>query len=629
MRKALLNFAKECFNCKKLKKLCIFSSLFILGISNFLTSKVYSDVLRLVNGQVLTGVIVSEDSTIVTFRSEVGTVEIKRELISSIEKESLGMNFIRRGDIAFSKEEWEKAAQAYETALKIDPTLKQAEEKLKIAQENLIKSLNAQLSQLLREGDKFLERRLFDSAIGFYSDLIARYSEDKYIISIIKKRLASAYYQRAYYLLDRISKKEAIKDLEQAIAYDSTLSSAYFLLGDIYLSLADGLENAIKYYNISLTLDSTNWAGYYNRAEAKFKKREFNEAIADYLIVLKNGDEALQKKAAEKLGQIYLQLGEEALQRKDFELAICYFTTAVVYKPNSDKAYLDIGRAYFLKKAYPEAIVSFKQAIKLNYSSVSAHFLLAECYRLLNKFPEAIAEYKITLQLQPENYLALVYLGEIHLTQGLYNDAISYFKKALEIEKNLFLAHFGLGMAYEKLEKYREAAQAYQKATEIKPDDVSAHNRLGLMYKNLKMYNQALEEFQIALKINPKDPSVWNNIGLVNVALGLYYNAISNFLTAIEIDPDFLEAYVNLGDAYRIKKNWQEALLIYSKVTEKQVDYADAYLGLGIIYHDFYKDYNKAIEYYKLYLKYGGKNITQVETWIKEASLASERKEEK
>lgn len=576
-----------------------------------------ADLIRLQSGQTIHGIVVGQDNNCINVRTDLGTISIATSVIVAIEKESPAMNQVRAGDSYMANGDWESARAEYQAAIQIDPKLTEAKTKLAEAQAKLEEAAEEKLKVEFSQGDQLLEKKQFDLAVEFYTDLLNHnVSNEK--TKPIRRRLAKAYYLWGQDRLDRASKYEAIEDFKKAISFDPTFADAHFLAADVSKDLANRDEDAIRYYTSGLQLVPTRWKAVFNRGEVYARTGQLPKAIDDFLTVYQNDTTSLAKSAAEKLMQCYWNNGKAEMDKQNWTAAIADFGSAIQYKSDSAGVYFDMAKAYTQVKQYDKVTVALYHSVALDNTNADAYQLLGDTFFTLQKYGDAITPYRRVLQAQPNNYKTLCNLSEVYLAKGMVDDALDMAQRAIKFDPNVSQGYYELGMVYEKKELNQDAFKAYQKAVSIKPDDVKVHLALGRVYKKLKQYEQALDEFQAALKLDPQLPQARNEMGLTNMALGNYFNAISDFQAAIEIDSTFIEAYSNMGDAYRAKKNYDSAIEIYQKGIDINPNYPDFYLGLGIIAHDYQKDFTSALKYYNEYLDHGGKMSDQLQQWMKE-----------
>ena len=73
----------------------------------------------------------------------------------------------------------------------------------------------------------------------------------------------------------------------------------------------------------------------------------------------------IQQTLLASTGEMYYSLGQEYMQKKNYELAILSFSKAVEQDPNWAEAHNALGEAYFFLFKYDEALKEFDKAIEL------------------------------------------------------------------------------------------------------------------------------------------------------------------------------------------------------------------------------------------------------------------------
>jgi protein O-mannosyl-transferase len=156
--------------------------------------------------------------------------------------------------------------------------------------------------------------------------------------------------------LRTLKMKEAIEHLKRAIEIHPTYKTPYLLIGNAYLYLDDS-ENAIKYYEAALKLDST------------FKDARANLAIA------KNTQ--------------YREIGKKAGQvEHNIPKAIEYLTKAVEANPLDAQAYSYLGTAYGMSGQAQKSIEALSKALSLRFDKQDA-LNLSVSYRMIGDVAKA------------------------------------------------------------------------------------------------------------------------------------------------------------------------------------------------------------------------------------------------
>jgi tetratricopeptide (TPR) repeat protein len=104
----------------------------------------------------------------------------------------------------------------------------------------------------------------------------------------LEPEYAEAYANRGRIRLDREDYELAIEDLDRAIEIAESLTEAYGNRGLAYQYLGDD-EQALADFTQAIEIDN-NPQAYYNRAALQYTLGRFDEAYADYNLVLQHGD---------------------------------------------------------------------------------------------------------------------------------------------------------------------------------------------------------------------------------------------------------------------------------------------------------------------------------------------------
>lgn len=225
------------------------------------------------------------------------------------------------------------------------------------------------------------------------------------------------------------------------------------------------------------------------------------------------------------------------------------------------------------------------------------------------KYLEAAMEAKAVIEeTNPEWAEGLVFLGLCYLKAGKYNEAVVELDKAVRINSGLAQAYLYLGQVYAAQKKYSDALQQYQKA--INQADTQQEKRyLPLIYEEagdaayaLKRFDDAAGFYQQAVNLNPKRDSLWFRLGIVYYMNKDFQNAVGPFEKAYTMNSKDKNYGIYYLRTLTYLKQWDKAIQVADALTRlypNETDIAEAaahaYLGA--------KSFNKAIQYYQIYLK--------------------------
>lgn len=126
-----------------------------------------------------------------------------------------------------------------------------------------------------------------------------------------------------------------------------------------------------------------------------------------------------------------VQLGWEALIRRDLEEAANQFSQGLRLNPENPEAYVGLARTMILMKRQNEAQPLAMQAARLAPNNVHVLLLRAELLGEQGKRAEAAQLIRQVISKQPSNSFALALLAEQRLRQGYWDDGITLFSQSL------------------------------------------------------------------------------------------------------------------------------------------------------------------------------------------------------
>jgi len=196
----------------------------------------------------------------------------------------------------------------------------------------------------------FVQAELYDDAIEYYQKAI-KLNPDKEWTSIVCQALGSIYFQI------KENNEAAIASFQAGSILDPENSEIYLSLGDVYMSEND-LDNAIRSYCDSISVNADDYRAYSKLGIALWEKDYLDEAIVAYHRAIDLNPE--YDIAHNNLGVIYLDglgVNDEALS---------YFKSAIDINPNYTLAYFNAGRAAQLLGESSEAASFYQMAFDLN-----------------------------------------------------------------------------------------------------------------------------------------------------------------------------------------------------------------------------------------------------------------------
>ncbi|UCE23855.1 MAG: tetratricopeptide repeat protein [Candidatus Zixiibacteriota bacterium] len=301
--------------------------------------------------------------------------------------------------------------------------------------------------------------------------------------------------------------QEADRAFRQAIVGDSTNPQYHIHLGDA--NFYQGVPAlAILEYEKALEVDTGSLEVYYHWAEACLEMKDYTCAIEKLRIVLTK--DSTHAPAWMRAGGIYFRAGLSSRNRNDRSDR---FRDAI----GSYKRYLE------LSGAQPDA------------SNVRVFFEMAMSYSNLGGYEDAADYFEKVLAVPIEPRDIYFHYGKAVWYNKDYVKAAELLQKHLEwvgqqdesynsnVDESEVYQFLGDSYFYRKPKEFMSAIQYYKKSLDGDPNQQRILNNIAVAYHSVKSYAQALEYYdrRIALGIDSTSASVYKNAG--RCALSIAY----------------------------------------------------------------------------------------------------------
>ncbi|MBK9758827.1 MAG: tetratricopeptide repeat protein [Flavobacteriales bacterium] len=284
---------------------------------------------------------------------------------------------------------------------------------------------------------------------------------------------AAGYADRAGYYMKLDSTNRAAKDMDRALALDSTNLEYRLRAGDLRYAMLE-LGTARVQYSAAMRIAPEDTRARLKLAEIDLVLRKYPESMA--LV-----NEALRLDPTAAHG--YYLKGWIYKETKDTLLAISSFRTAVEQDPQDYNAYMMLGSLSAAKND-PLAMQYFGTATELRPTSIEAIYSLAMYCQDAGKDSIALACYDRMKEIDPSNALAWYNSGWVYLEhKGDIARAKVEFSKAIALQTNYADAWYNRGVAMERTDELDSAAANYQLCLSIRPDHDLAANGLDRLEK--------------------------------------------------------------------------------------------------------------------------------------------------
>jgi tetratricopeptide (TPR) repeat protein len=537
-----------------------------------------------------------------------------------------------------SQGEYETAIEAYEKAIRLNPTsstsftflggLIRRQSGLAAAVERL-ESL-AKLNRVLPgphlglaalyydsgETDKALQELIFSSSIR---------PNDPYILAI-----------KGFLTMANGNLEEAENSFVEALALNPDLVSAHLGLSIYHSRRAEyGLE-AGQLFEIVQTHTNAAWPhllltnsyqrrGYWDQAKAEidwaiqldpeevsvyltlgdyyYSRNQWDEAIRAYLNALDL--EPDNSETLYKLGRVHQALG-------DLTEAQVWFNRAANTDPTDSYTQKKLAEVYWQQGRYEEAIYVLEAAVK-QLPSTEMHASLAEAYRNTGRITEAIEQYQMATAISPGQVHAYIAWAQLEMEQYFdINAAENLYYAAVEANPASSIAQNAIGRFFVSQGHLKEAEQAFFNSLSLSASNPNTYLSLSNLYQMKGDWPAALEPLQTAIELFPGAGAAYINLAEFYFKRGEFEKAHLNFVQAKAADPFLVPAYNGLarllvmqGDAGGAQDILEQALRATSNSPEANLALANFFEAQG--------DFRKAEDHLLKAVEIGAKDA---ETYI-------------
>lgn len=207
---------------------------------------------------------------------------------------------------------------------------------------------------------------------------------------------------------------------------------------------------------------------YLQEATKKITAKNYASAVEELAttasVAKEYGNTEVEQNANDLIPQVYMYIGDGALNGSKFEEAVAAYENAAKFNPNDGNCFLRMGIAYSQMNKDTEAIAAFEKA-KANGQEAAANQQLSRMY-LVNlqnayqskKYSEAVEAAEKVNAIEPNAQASLIG-GLSAYNMKSYSKAISMFKKASQGAQTYYL----LADSYEKSGQKASACIYYKK----------------------------------------------------------------------------------------------------------------------------------------------------------------------
>ena len=290
----------------------------------------------------------------------------------------------------------------------------------------------------------------------------------------------------------------------------------------------------------------------------------------------------------------------------------------------------NLGLAYEILGQTDAARQAFRRATMRDPTLGVAWVKLGLIEESAGNLAGALTQYRTGIERSPEDIDLRVATVAVLMRMGRYDEAAEAAKEALNINSNALSIYSNLGLVYIEQGKLDLAKFIFQKALNSidgAENNAHVHAYLGRIYYLQGYTFDARKELERALELDP-------DLVPAMVYLSEYYldnRAFDDIVPLLErarvLAPEDIAVRMNLGVAYRGLERYEEAEKEYEAVRNLDPRKSEPYINLAILYGDYLKSYEKAIDVLEKYKQMPGADIERADQWIAEVQKERERTE--
>lgn len=265
------------------------------------------------------------------------------------------------------------------------------------------------------------------------------------------------YFREGYDLVKKGNYRNAVIELEKAVAADSSYGNAHYVLGISYKALNE-YDKAI---------------GSFTKAHALGTKPE---------------------QAAKALGQLYQKAALNSFRQKKYRESINYFTSARDFRSQSAQALYVMGLAYSGLREQDKAKVAFAEAIAADPTDARPYNALGDIQRLSRDYGKSIVTYQRSIEADPAYMESYGDLARVKFDTQDTEGVVPLLQKALAIDATYVEGHRLLGIALNQLGRFHEAIAPLNKAADLDDAYCETYYRLSEAHYGMGNFRQAIEQ---------------------------------------------------------------------------------------------------------------------------------------
>lgn len=605
--------------------------------------------ITLTSGDIVEGQIIEQNDRTVTVKTINQTLALPRSRVKSIEAGVPGSNFILQANDALKRNDYRAARDFINQAKEAGARPQDTDPITQLLDKRQAEIELAKYADLLKAARSAAARGEESEAIKQVEQLMKTLPEESPARAEIISILCDFHLKRVAEHRDKVRNELAIQELNTVISLDPKRATSFVELADIYSQASITWNDALKNYDMALALNDAKLSDqekahiFWQKGEILRQQSKMVDAAEAYQSAYKLNP-SVSSRIVDAITDVSRRAAEPLLG-SDNHKALEIVDKALAVRETADLLMLK-GNLLRRLQRYDESNAAFQRVVEKNPRTRNLYYNMAQNYMSKGEILSARDMLMKETELFPTNYEAVCELGDYALQRDDYEGAEGYYFKGVEIDPDLPRASIGLGRAYRQKGELQKAREAVQAVLDRLPENREANLEMGRILRDENNLEEAslffTQVLDLIAKADVKERDelkelhadaliARGELALLTTGPG---TANNDFRAALDVLPDYSQAYYSIGMAYRKKfasskriedlKVAEENLIKARSLASENAQFA---LELGILYQQQMaqadvpneKDYfAKAVTNYRDYIKLGGANAPQVQTWISE-----------
>ena len=285
--------------------------------------------------------------------------------------------------------------------------------------------------------------------------------------------------------------------------------------------------------------------------------------------------------------QKHVLLGEEYLQKRQFQAAVMEFRAAGDIDKNSAEAHWGLARAFENLGQYNETLDALRETARLAPNNLEAKTKLGTFY--LISAPPQIAE--------TEKLIADVFTRDPNFIEGYIlkaslfavqkrseQEVTGVLNQALNINPNRTETHLSFARYFIKINKPQEAEQAIQKGIAVNPNSAIGYLEYGRFLSFTARPSEAEAQYKKAVEVEPKSIEARESIAEFYLAQRDFKAAEAAYRQLVEVQENSPESRLQMANFYVAAGREDDAIKFFGEIIKEKPEYARARYRLAEIY---------------------------------------------